>query len=106
MEYTSEKLFVNEKIEKKILIQCSYNNAKCKIYYGNIIHITNTNISFIEPHRLIIDIYKYQLVVLIYDENNVFLYNRHNQISIQELDILLKEIRKGKSNGEEKVRHK
>ena len=94
MKYFSEKLSIGSKMEDKIRIMCSYNNAKYEMHIGHIIHIVNTNISFIEPHRVFIYKMGYQFLILIYDEDNIFIYERSKQISLKQVGLLLKGIKK------------
>jgi len=95
MEYFSKKLVRSEELESKIRFICSYSNSKYEIIEGHIIDILKTNISFIEPHRIVITIKSKKLLVIYYDKNNMFLYDRKNTISIKKLDTLLKHIKSG-----------
>jgi hypothetical protein len=93
MEYFSEKLVRSEELENKIKFICSYNASKYEIMEGHIINIAKTNVSFIEPHKVIITIKKYKLLVIYYDKDNMFLYDRRMPINIKKLDTLLKHIK-------------
>lgn len=93
MEYLSEKLVRSEELENKIRFICSYSASKYEVIEGHIINIDRTNISFIEPHRIIITIKNYKLLVIYYDKDNMFLYDRRTQIDIKKLDTLLKHIK-------------
>ena len=64
MSYNVEKLIKDEELEKKIKLICSFNKAKCNIKQGRIIYIDDSNISFIEPHRIIIKVNSYKLLLL------------------------------------------
>lgn len=94
MEIYTEKLRKDEKIEKRIETICSFNNAKCNIINGKIIFIKNTNVSFIEPHRIIINKNKEKVIVLYFDEDNIFLYDRRFKVNFKNIDDLLKHIGK------------
>ncbi|MDD4035856.1 MAG: hypothetical protein PHS45_00830 [Bacilli bacterium] len=63
------------------------------IIEGHIISIDKTNISFIEPHKIIINIKKYKLLLIYDDRDNMFLYNRRMPIDIRKLETSLKHIR-------------
>jgi hypothetical protein len=93
MEYFSKKLVRSEELEGKIRFVCSYSNSKYEIIEGHIIDIAKTNISFIEPHRVVITIKGKKLLVIYYDKDNMFLYNRTMPIDIKKLDTLLKHIK-------------
>ena len=59
MEYFSQKLVRNEYIEKRIGTICSYNASKMEVIEGHIINVSKTNVSFIEPHKIIITTKEY-----------------------------------------------
>ena len=94
MEILRENLIKNEDLEKKIRIVCSYNNSKMNVIDGQIINVDGTNISFIEPHKIIITIKRYKLLVIYYDRDNIFLYNRRIPLTLRKLEALLKHILK------------
>ena len=52
MQIVKEKLDIDEKLEKRINNLLNFNNIKAKLENGNIISLTNTNIAYIEPHKL------------------------------------------------------
>ena len=93
MEFFSKKLVRSEELESKIKFICSYSSSKYEIIEGHIISIAKTNISFIEPHRVVITIKGKKLLVIYYDKDNMFLYDRRIPINIKKLDILLKSIK-------------
>lgn len=84
-----ENLKRNNKFEKKIEFACSFNNAKYDFIEGNIINIDGVNISYIEPHKYIIKVKGLVIVLLYFDEENIFLYNRTMQINIKQLNKIL-----------------
>ena len=99
MSIFSKNLVKSEKLEKLIGHTCSFNNLKCEFIQGRILSLEETNISFIEPHRVIINIKNKKLLLIYYDEYNLFLYNRSNQIDIRKLDKILKAVKEDLSNG-------
>ena len=94
MSYNVEKLIKDEELEKKIKLKCSFNKAKCNIKQGRIIYIDDSNISFIEPHRIIIKVNNYKLLLLYYDDENIFLYDRRMQIDLKKIEIMLSKLKK------------
>lgn len=62
----TSKLEIDNNLRKKIEIICSFNNLKPKFINGTIRNIDKTNLSYIEPHRVIIN----NIVVLL------FIYSR------------------------------
>ncbi len=80
MMYEYKELNKCEALEKRIITTCKFNNVKYEIKSGNIININNTNISFIEPHKIIIFIKNKHIILIYYNKENMFLYNRCLQI--------------------------
>ena len=64
----TSKLEIDDNLRKKIEIICSFNNLKPKFINGTIRNIDKTNLSYIEPHRVIIDNINY----LLFNEHNYF----------------------------------
>lgn len=93
VEFLTEKLIKCEELENKIKIVCSFNNVKCDFIQGRILFLKNTNISFIEPHKVEIKIKGYTLILTYINKSNLFLYNRTMPIDTKQLDALLKEIK-------------
>jgi hypothetical protein len=93
MEILSKNLVRSEELENKIKFICSYSSSKYEIKEGHIINIDKTNISFIEPHKIIITIKRKKLLIIYYDKDNMFLYDRRMPIDIKKLDTLLKHIK-------------
>ena len=79
----------NEKFEKKIRIACDFHSAKYEFTQGRILNVDRTNMSFIEPHRFLIELNNKKILVLYFDEDNMFLYNRHIPIDMKKLNLIL-----------------
>ena len=69
----------NEKFEKKIRIACDFHSVKYEFTQGRILNVDRTNVSFIEPHRFLIKLNGKKILVLYFDEDNMFLYNEKCQ---------------------------
>lgn len=93
VEFLTEKLIKCEKLENKIKITCSFNNVKCSFKQGRILTLKNTNVSFIEPHKAEINIKDKKIILIYFNEDNLFLYNRTLPIDTKKLDNLIKEIK-------------
>ena len=93
MYFKSKKLRKAEIIEKRILDTCRYGGAKFGSICGSIITIKSTNISFIEPHKAIIDVKNIKLILLYYDNDSLFLFDRTNSLKISDLKCLINNIR-------------
>lgn len=98
MCFRCESLVAGKELEKKILSACNYNGAKAEIINGKIITIEDTNISYIEPNKAVISIKNKMLVLLYYDNDNLFLFDRYNPLKISDLRKLMDSIRLELSN--------
>lgn len=83
----------NEKFEKKIRIACDFHSAKYEFTRGRILNVDKVNVSFIEPHRFLITLNGKKIIVLYFDEENMFLYNRTMPIDIRKLNLILDTMR-------------
>ena len=99
MDFKVKSLIKDGSFEKRIEITCAMNSAKCEFIEGKIIDLDYTNVSFIEPHKIIIRVKSYKLLVLYFDKDNLFLYDRTMPITISKLTTLLKLIVSGEYNG-------
>lgn len=84
-----EELKRNEKFERKIRIACDFHSAKYEFTQGRILNVDRVNASFIEPHRFVIKLNGKKILVLYFDEENMFLYNRRIPIDIKKLNLIL-----------------
>ncbi len=79
----------NEKFERKIRIACDFHSAKYEFMQGRILNVDKINVSFIEPHRFLIELNSKKILILYFDEDNMFLYNRTMPITIKKLNLIL-----------------
>lgn len=49
-----QEIDIEEALKKKLEFVCSFCNIKCEIQKGSIRTIERTNLSYVEPHRIII----------------------------------------------------
>lgn len=83
MQIIKEKLDIDEVLEKRIKNILKFLNIKSKIMKGNIISIKNTNLAYIEPHKLIVN----NITYLFFNEcNKVFINTLENFIQLNELE--------------------
>ena len=84
-----EELSLEESLRKKIEFICDFCNTKPKIINGNIRNIEHTNLSYIEPHRIIIN----DITFLAFNySNEIFIENLANKIKLSELEDYLRQI--------------
>lgn len=84
---TKEKLEIDNELLKKIEFICSFCNTTPTIINGNIRKIDKTNLTYIEPNRIIIK----DTTFLIFNySNEIFIENLSNKIKLSELEDYLK----------------
>ena len=87
MQIVKEKLEIDEALEKKINNLLRFNNIKANIKNGSIISLTNTNIAYIEPHKLEMK----GITYLFFNEcDNVYINNLSRSIPLKELENFIK----------------
>ncbi len=79
-------LKIMEKFERKIRIACDFHSAKYKFTRGKILNVDKVNVSFIELHKFLIELNSKKIIVIYFDEDNMFLYNRAMQIDMKKLN--------------------
>ena len=87
MNITKEKLDIDVALEKRIKNTLKFLNIKAKIIKGNIISINKTNLSYIEPHKFIIDNTTY----LFFNEcSDIYINTLEQSIPLSELEDYIK----------------
>lgn len=93
MKFKKESMPLNKNLYNKLNNVCIFNNLKLEFKNGMIFKVENTNINFIEPHRFIIEINDISLILLCYDNLNLYLYEKTNLINVPKLKELINAIR-------------
>ena len=84
-----EEISLEESLKKKIEFICDFNNTKPTIINNRIRKIDRTNLTYIEPHRIIIN----NITFLAFNySNEIFIENLSNKIKLSELEDYLKTI--------------
>ena len=84
-----QEIDIEEALRKKLEFVCSFCNAKCEIQKGSIRTIERTNLSYVEPHRIIIK----GITFLAFNyETNIYIENLINKILIKDLEEYIKSI--------------
>ena len=79
-----EEILLEESLRKKIEFICDFTNNKPIIINGS-----RTNLTYIEPHRIIIN----NITFLVFNySNEIFIENLSNKIKLSELEDYLKTI--------------
>lgn len=82
-----EEIILDELLKKKLEFICDFAKVKLTIINGSIRKIDKTNLTYIEPHRIIIK----DITFLIFNySNEIFIENLSNKIKLSELENYLK----------------
>ena len=82
-----EEISLEESLKKKIEFICDFAKVKPTIINGNIRKIDKTNLTYIEPHRIIIN----DMTFLAFNySNEIFIENLSNKIKLFELENYIK----------------
>ena len=82
-----EELPMEEQLRKKLNIIFDFANVKPTIINGNIRKIDKTNLTYIEPNRIIV---KDKTFLIFNYSNEVFIENLSNKIKLSDLEDYLK----------------
>lgn len=84
-----EELSLEESLRKKLKFICDFAKVKPTIINGSIRKIDKTNLTYIKPHRIIIN----NTTFLVFNySNEIFIENLSNKIKLSELEDYLKTI--------------
>ena len=84
-----EEIALEELLKKKLEFICDFAKVKPTIINGSIRKIDKTNLTYIEPHRIIIN----NITFLIFNySNEIFIENLSNKIKLSELENYLNNV--------------
>ena len=84
-----QEVVIEESLKKKLELICEFSNTTLKIINGSIRKIDKTNIiiTYVEPHRIMIN----DITFLAFNySNEIFIENLSNKIKLSELEDYLK----------------
>ena len=83
------KLEFDSNLKKRIEFICNFCNVVPKIINGNIRKIDKTNLTYIEPHRVIIK----GITFLVFNySNTLYINNLYNKIELRDLETFIKQL--------------
>ena len=89
MKIIKQELQFEESLKQRLEFICEFSKVTPKFVNGSIRKIEKTNISYIEPHRVIIN----NTTFLVFNySNDVYISNLTKKIKISELEEYLKNI--------------
>ena len=84
-----EEIALDESLKKKLKFICDFAKVKSTIINGSIRKIDKSNLTYIEPHIIIIN----NITFLAFNySNEIFIENLYNKIKLSELEDYLKSI--------------
>ena len=82
-----EEIEIEESLESRLRVICDFCNTTPTIINGSIRKVDKTNLSYIEPHKIIIN----NIVFLAFNySNEIYINNLSRKIKINELKIYIK----------------
>lgn len=85
----SKELHFDEELKKKIEFICDFCNTKPTIINGNIRNITRTNLSYVEPHRIIIK----GITFLAFNySKTLYIGNLSERLELKDLEAFIKQL--------------
>ena len=82
-----EEIEIEESLKQRILIICDFCNTTPTIINGSIRKVDKTNLSYIEPHKIII---KNNVFLAFNYSNEIYINNLSKKIKINELENYIK----------------
>lgn len=90
MQIITEKLEIEETLNKRIKNLLKFLNIKAKLQNCNIIHLSKTNLNYIEPHRIIIK----GITFLAFNySNEIFIGNLSKSIKLSVLENYINKLK-------------
>lgn len=93
MKFERENMPLNKNLYNKLNNVCIFNNVKLEVKNGIIFKVADMNVNFIEPHRFIIKVNDISLILLCYDNLNLYLFNKEIRINVPILKEIINNIR-------------
>lgn len=83
-----EEIEIKESLESRLKIICDFCNTTPTIINGSIRRVEHTNLTYIEPHRIIIND---KLYLAFNYSNEIYINNLGKKIKLSELENYIKE---------------
>ena len=89
IKIVTKELEFDKELKKKIEFVCDFCNTTPTFINGNIRNIDRTNLSYIEPHRIII---KGITFLAFYYSKTLYINNLSNKLEIKDLEAFIKRL--------------
>lgn len=89
IKFTTQELKMENNLKQRIEFICEFCHVIPKIINGNIRKINKTNLSYIEPHRIIVN----NTTFLAFNySNDIYIENLNKKIKLSELENYIKQM--------------
>ena len=85
----TKKIDIDESLKQRIELICEFSHTTSKFINGSIRKIDKTNLSYIEPHRIII---KSKTFLAFNYSNDIYINNLSKKIKLSELENYIRNI--------------
>ncbi len=86
-----QEISIEKSLKKRLEMICDFCNVKPNLMCGSIRKIDKTNLSYVEPHKLIVN----DMMFLVFNySNDVYINNLTEKIKLSELEDYIKEHKK------------
>ena len=89
IKFIKKELEIEESLKQRIMIICDFCNTTPTIINGSIRKIDKTNLTYIEPHRIII---KDNLYLAFNYSNEIYVNNLSKKIKLSELENYITQV--------------
>lgn len=87
IKFTTQELEMESNLKQRIEFICEFCHVKASIINGNIKRINNTNLNYIEPHKIIVN----NVTFLAFNySTDIFVGNLSKKIKLVELEDYIK----------------
>ena len=84
-----QEIVIEESLKKKLELICEFSNTNMQIINGSIRKIDRTNLTYVEPHRIIIN----DITFLAFNySSDIYANNLGKKIKLSELENYIKQV--------------
>lgn len=88
MKVIKKEIEIEEELKKRVEMICKFSNTTPTFENGSINSLENTNLAYLEPHKVYI---KNTLFLIFNGTNDIYLNNLNNKYQLKDLEKLLKQ---------------
>jgi len=88
MKVVKKEIEIEEELKKRVEMICKFSNTTPTFENGSINRLENTNLAYLEPHKVYI---KNTLFLIFNGTNDIYLNNLNNKYQLKDLENLIKQ---------------